>query len=82
MQISQLAAVLISFVVVFVGLVNRLAVLVAHIRLSAGVRVAVVRSSFDADHCEDGGAYSQADCVVEAIERLRRLSASPFWFSM
>jgi hypothetical protein len=69
--------VLISFVV-FVGLVNRLAVLVAHVRLRAGVRVAVVRSSFNADHCEDGGAYSQADCGVEAIERFRRLSASPF----
>jgi len=73
--------VLISFVVLTV-LMNHFAVFVADVRLRAGVRVAVVRSSFNADHCEDGGAYSQADCVVEEIERLRRLSASPFWFSM
>jgi hypothetical protein len=54
------------------------AMLMRHVRLRVTVRLTVVGVSLDADHCENGGDHSQADCGVEAIERFRRLSASPF----
>jgi len=69
MQISQLAVVLISFVVV---------VIVLHVRLRATVCLAVVGVSLNANHRENSGDHSQADCCVKAIERFRRVSASPF----
>ena len=54
------------------------AMLMRHVRLRTALVLAVVGVSLNTDHRKNGGDHSQADCGVEAIERFRRLSASPF----
>ena len=56
--------------------------LIPHVLLGAAVAVPVMGSGLNTQHREDCHHYSQADSVVEVNERLRRLSASPFLFSM
>ena len=59
-----------------------IAMLIPHVFLSTAVAMSVMGGGLNAQHCENCHHYSQADSVVETNERLRRLSVSPFLFSM